>query len=63
VTFRGPTLVPTQRTTYEKEDHMEPLPSWLNDAVAAAGIAGVYVEFEQDSRDEGDAGQLATTQH
>jgi hypothetical protein len=28
---------------------MEPVPSWLNDAVAAAGIAGVYVEFDQMS--------------
>ena len=25
---------------------MEQLPNWLNDAVAAAGIAGVYVEFD-----------------
>ena len=28
---------------------MEPLPTWLNDAVAAAGIAGVYTEFEDAS--------------
>ena len=26
-------------------DHQ--VPNWLNDAVAAAGIAGVYVEFDK----------------
>jgi hypothetical protein len=28
---------------------MDQVPNWLNDAVAAAGIAGVYVEFDQAS--------------
>ena len=26
---------------------MEQVPNWLNDAVAAAGIAGVYVDFDK----------------
>lgn len=28
---------------------MEPLPPWLDDAVAAAGIAGVYTEFDAEA--------------
>jgi hypothetical protein len=28
---------------------MEPLPSWLHDAVAAAGIAGVYTDFDAEA--------------
>ena len=42
---------------------MEPLPTWLNDAVAAAGIAGVYTDFEQDARHEGDDLQGPATTH
>ena len=35
---------------------MDQVPNWLNDAVAAAGIAGVYVEFDkiESTHDEGD---------
>ena len=42
---------------------MEPLPTWLHDAVAAAGIAGVYTDFDSESlndKDEGAAPQAST---
>lgn len=42
---------------------MEPLPTWLDDAVAAAGIAGVYTDFDADARDENDPGTAAPTTH
>ena len=38
---------------------MEPLPTWLHDAVAAAGIAGVYTDFDGDSSKENDEGTIA----
>lgn len=33
-------------TEHGRKAPMEQVPGWLNDAVAAAGIAGVYVEFD-----------------
>jgi hypothetical protein len=42
-------LDPTIDEMMKGRRFMEPVPSWLNDAVAAAGIAGVYVEFDQMS--------------
>ena len=33
---------------------MEPLPTWLHDAVAAAGIAGVYTDFDGEAANDTD---------
>ena len=33
-------------TTHREGNSMEQVPKWLTDAVAAAGIAGVYVDFD-----------------
>ena len=35
---------------------MDQLPTWLHDAVAAAGIAGVYTDFDSDSLSDKDEG-------
>ena len=42
---------------------MEPLPTWLNDAVAAAGIAGVYTDFDAEALNDQDEGPAAPTSH
>lgn len=42
---------------------MEPLPTWLHDAVAAAGIAGVYTDFDAEALDHNDDGSAPPSTH